>query len=59
MTRKQLNNLIPYKSMVYPKSEGKSVQYMFMKINEDGKYQLCGISAYEDYIMMDCFEVIN
>ena len=59
MTKEQLNILEPHKTMVYPKSEGKSVQYMFMGVDKDGKYQLCGMSSYEDYIMMDCFEVVE
>jgi len=59
MTRDQLNKLEPRKTMVYKKREGKSVQYMFMGINKEGRYQLCGMPfGYEDYLMINCFEVV-
>ena len=60
MTKRELDNLVPRKSMVYSKKEGKSVQWMFMGINPDGKYQLCGLPfGYEKYLMIDCFEVVK
>ena len=56
MTKEQLKNLIPRKTMVYAKGDG--VGYTFMGINPDGKYQLCGLPfGYENYIIMNCFEI--
>jgi len=59
MTIDQLNKLEPRKTIVYKKREGKSVQYMFMGINQDGTYQLCGMPyGYKNYLMMDCFDIV-
>lgn len=58
MTKEQFKNLEPHKTMLYSKREGKSVQWMFMGIDDEGKYMLCGHPfGYEDYLIIDCFEV--
>ena len=60
MTREEFDNLIPRKSMVYPKHEGKCVQYMFMGRNEDSTYQLYGKPfGHEDYIIINNFDVVK
>ena len=60
MTRLEFDNLIPRETMLYPKSEGISVQYMFMGQNNDGTYQLYGKPCgYQDYLIINHNEVFK